>query len=104
VPHIEIARALELARERHTAIAGGDFDAYMARDVALMDVCGRIDAGQVSGEDRPLLDELIGLETQSARLLEDSLRETGSRLAVLRRSARANTAYARAEWSTVNGA
>jgi hypothetical protein len=102
----EIAAALAIARRRHEAIAGGDFEMYAAEDAALGQACATVvtlGAQALGSEDIPQLDELIALETQSRRLLEAMMNEASTSLASLRKSRTANGAYAANERLSVNG-
>lgn len=101
-----IAAALDIARARHDAIVGGDTDAFMADDERLRAAChallGEVAEG-LTALDIPQLDELIGLETQSRRILEQLMGEASQRMIELQRRGRANDAYTGHERISVNG-
>lgn len=102
-----ITAALELARDRHRAIGAGDIEAYAALDEGLAAACAALTAAGVEGltpGDTPAMDELIGLETQSRRLLEELMADASTRMAALRQNGRANGAYMRHEQASVTGA
>ena len=101
-----IAEALAIARARHEALLAGDPERYMADDEALGKACQDLlgaGAEALSALDIPQLDELIGLETQSRKLLEKMMDEASARMGELRRSGRANSAYRANERFSVNG-
>lgn len=103
---VAIERALEVARRRHVLIAAGDSDAYAGLDGELNVACDALlgpGAAFLTDADLPLLDELIALETQSLRMVQAMLVETGARMESLGQSRRANGAYARSERFSVNG-
>lgn len=105
--HAGIAAALELARERHNALAEGDLDHYSSLDDTLAQACAELvsdGTGALTETDIPSLDELIALETQSRMLLEEMMAEASARLGTLRDRGRTNNAYLRQERFSVNGA
>lgn len=106
MPNDALAAALGIARARHGAIAAGDYDAFEANDGALADACktlAGLGPGAFALEDIPALDELIGLETQSQRILQGLMAETRASLDGLNRSRHAQGAYGAQERISVNG-
>lgn len=98
--------ALRTARARHSAISAGDYEAYDRDSELLAEACrGLVAGGAETFEqgDIPALDELIGLETQSRRLLEAMMAETRTSLDGLNRSRHAAGAYGAQERLSVNG-
>ena len=107
MPGPALAAALEIARGRHRAITAGDYEAYHADDQRLAETCALLaahGAGAFASEDIPLLDELIGTETQSKRVLETMMAEARASLDGLNRSRHAQGAYGAQERLSVNGA
>jgi hypothetical protein len=105
VSNASVEEALAVARKRHAAIASGDVDLFMATDEELGQACKAVlgaGADALSAADIPQLDELIALETQSRRLLEQLMDEASARMGELRQNTRARDAYLRHEQFSVN--
>ena len=99
VVHRRLEIALEIARSRHSALREGDVEAYSALEDDLASACSSIETPALSEADIPVLDELIGIETQSRGLLQSLMDETSARMENLQQHSRANSAYAAHELS-----
>ncbi|MGE3076459.1 MAG: flagellar protein FliT [Dehalococcoidia bacterium] len=97
-----IEAALAISRDRHNAIRQGDLEAYASLEEQLATICSEVAAQELTEADIPVLDELIGIETQSRAILQDLMDETSGRLDSLRHGSTANGAYLRAERLSVN--
>lgn len=106
LPDGAISAVLDLARNRHIAITGDDFEAYAATDEAMTYACERLlaaDPGALAEEDFAALNELIALETASSRALGQMALGVSARLGELAARGRTNSAYLRSERASVNG-
>jgi hypothetical protein len=99
-----IESALTLARRRPTALREGAGGADASREDDLAEACKAITASALSEADIPVLNELIGVESQSRTLLQSLMDETSARLESLQQHTHANRAYSRLETLSVNGA
>lgn len=87
--------ALAIARERYTAIATGDDDAFESLGEAHAAACAALAAIVESTDpgDIQALNELIALETQTLSEIGRVVSETGARIGVLRHGSRTTAAY-----------
>ncbi|MGE0600195.1 MAG: hypothetical protein AB7J35_13685 [Dehalococcoidia bacterium] len=95
--------ALAVSRDRHNAIREGDLEAYASLEESLASICSEVASQDLTESDIPVLDELIGIETQSRAILQGLMDDTSARLDSLRHGSAANGAYLRSERLTVNG-
>lgn len=102
MPKRVIEAALVVSRDRHNFICEGDIEAYSSLEETLAAICAEV-ATQDLGEDHiPLLNELVGIETQSRAILQSLMDDTSTRLDSLRQRSLANAAYLRSEQASVN--
>lgn len=94
--------ALDVARARHEAILGGDFERYAALSDELSASCEVLEQAAGDGEDRSVFDELAALESASLRVLEAQAGEVSERLGELASQARSHRAYGASERFSVN--
>jgi hypothetical protein len=70
----------------------------------LAEACKAVTSSALGEAEIPVLNELIGLESQSRTLLQSLMDETSARLESLQQHTHANRAYSRLETLSVNGA
>ncbi len=102
MPNATIEAALAVSRDRHNAIREGDLEAYSSLEEKLAAICSEVASQDLDEADIPVLDELIGMETQSRAILQSLMDDTSCRLDSLRQSSNANGAYLRSERVSVN--
>lgn len=94
--------ALDVARARHGAILGGDFERYESLVDELSASCEALERAAGDGEDRAVFDELAALESASLRVLQAQAGEVSGRLGELASQARIQRAYGASGRSSVN--
>lgn len=94
--------ALTIARARHLAIREGDFERYDSLGESLFSACNALESAPYGAPEMRAIDELIALETASARLLQDETAQVSQRLVELASRARTMHAYGRSESFSVN--
>lgn len=96
-PRLE--HALAIARERYTAIATGDDEAFEGLTVSHAAACDALAmvAESTDPADIQALNELIALETQTLAEIGRVVDETGARIRVLRDGGRTAAAYRSAQ-------
>lgn len=92
---LRLEAALAIARERYTAIATGDDDAFDSLSESHRAACEALAAiaESTAVEDIQALNELIALETQTLSEISRVVAETGARIGVLRNGSRTTAAY-----------